>query len=93
MASDLKVTVFGTSPKFLTMCDKKDIHPCRDFSLGSLRAVLSTGAPLSVENFHWVEREVGQGGRVGHRGAMADSEALESWVVVAAPRSASAPGR
>ena len=59
MADDLNITVFGTSPKFLTMCDKKGVHPGKDFDLSELRTVLSTGAPLSVDNFAWVKEEVG----------------------------------
>ncbi|RMD84341.1 MAG: acetoacetate--CoA ligase [Candidatus Dadabacteria bacterium] len=58
MAADRGISVFGTSAKFISMCQKADVHPGRDFDLGRLRAVLSTGSPLSVEGFEWVYREV-----------------------------------
>ncbi|MBI5016094.1 MAG: acetoacetate--CoA ligase [Deltaproteobacteria bacterium] len=58
MAQDLKVTVFGTSAKFIAICEKAGIRPGTDFDLSALKAVLSTGSPLSVEDFEWVYREV-----------------------------------
>ncbi len=58
-AAELGVNVFGTSPKFLTMCEKGGQHPSAEHDLSALRAVLSTGSPLSVENFTWVYKEVG----------------------------------
>ncbi len=58
MAEELGVTVFGTSAKFISMCEKTGVKPGRDFTLSKLRAVLSTGSPLSVEGFRWVYREV-----------------------------------
>ncbi len=60
MAQDLKITVFGTSAKFLGMCEKADVHPAADFDLAALRTILSTGSPLSIEGFEWVYREVKQ---------------------------------
>ncbi len=58
MAQDQRVTVFGTSAKFISLCEKAELHPGRDFDLGPLRAVLSTGSPLAYESFEWVYREV-----------------------------------
>jgi len=58
MVEDVGVTVFGTSPKFLTACAKEGLQPGREHDLSTLRAVLSTGAPLSVENFRWVYENV-----------------------------------
>jgi len=58
MADKLGISVFGTSPKFISMCEKEGVHPGRDLPLSSLRSVLSTGSPLSEENFHWVYKEV-----------------------------------
>jgi len=58
MASEEKISIFGTSPKFLTACEKAGVTPGRSFDLPGLKAVLSTGSPLSVENFEWVYRNV-----------------------------------
>jgi len=53
-----RITVFGTSPKFLTACQQARLSPRDQFDLASLKTVLSTGAPLSAENFDWVYGEV-----------------------------------
>ncbi len=58
MAQELRITVFGTSAKFISLCNKADLRPGSRYDLGALRAVLSTGSPLSEENFEWVYREV-----------------------------------
>ncbi len=58
MAEDQKLTVFGTSAKYISMCEKSDVHPGRDYDLSALRTVCSTGSPLSDEGFEWVYREV-----------------------------------
>jgi len=55
---DEGVTIFGTSPKFLTSCQKKRISPGKDYDLTTLKTILSTGAPLSDENFQWVYANV-----------------------------------
>ncbi|MCH8251806.1 MAG: acetoacetate--CoA ligase [Planctomycetes bacterium] len=52
------ISVFGTSPKFITACENGGIKPGAQHDLARLRAVLSTGSPLTVENFDWVYREV-----------------------------------
>ena len=58
MAARLRITHFGTSPKFLSACQKSDIHPIREHDLSALRCVLSTGSPLSDELFEWVYANV-----------------------------------
>ncbi len=54
MAERMGITVFGTSPKFISACEKANLRPGKDHDLTRLRAVLSTGSPLTVENFQWV---------------------------------------
>ncbi len=53
-----KISVFGTSPKFLTICEKKKIIPKRIANLTSLNTILSTGSPLSKDSFKWVYKNV-----------------------------------
>lgn len=53
-----KISIFGTSPKFLTLCQNSESRIGHLFSLDSLRTILSTGAPLSEQNFHWVYENV-----------------------------------
>ena len=58
VAAEEKVSVFGTSAKYLNSVEKEGCKPGRDFDLSNLRAVLSTGSPLSVEGFEYVYRDV-----------------------------------
>ncbi|MCH7839405.1 MAG: acetoacetate--CoA ligase, partial [Planctomycetes bacterium] len=58
MAKRLGVTVFGTSPKYLAACENAGLKPGDRHDLSKLRAVLSTGSPLTVENFRWVYQNV-----------------------------------
>jgi acetoacetyl-CoA synthetase len=54
MAERERVTVFGTSAKYLALCEKEHLAPGRTRDLGALRAVLSTGSPLAAHGFEWV---------------------------------------
>ena len=58
MADRLGITVFGTSAKYIAACEKLGLHPGSQHNLSKLRAVLSTGSPLTVENFRWVYENV-----------------------------------
>lgn len=49
-----RVTVFGTSAKFLSAAEKSGATPGRDFNLKSLRCILSTGSPLLPKNYDFV---------------------------------------
>jgi acetoacetyl-CoA synthetase len=57
-AADLGITVFGTSARFIDLCRKQRVRPGAENDLSRMRAVLSTGSPLSVEGFEWVYRVV-----------------------------------
>ena len=58
MTDELGITVFGTSPRFLSVCEQEGLFPSRDNKLTSLKSILSTGAPLSAENFSYVYNKV-----------------------------------
>ncbi len=48
------VTLFGCGAAFLMNCMKRGLRP-RDFAaLPALRAINSTGSPLSIDAYHWV---------------------------------------
>ena len=51
------ITAFGTSPRFLAALEKAGQQPARSHSLATLRTILSTGSPLSHENFAYVYRD------------------------------------
>ncbi len=52
------MTHFGTSAKFIDAAAKMGLAPARTHDLSALRALFSTGSPLSPEGFDWVYREV-----------------------------------
>jgi acetoacetyl-CoA synthetase len=58
MAQDEKITVFGTSAGYIAALQKAGVKPGKDYDLGALRAVLSTGSPLSLEGFEFIYDEV-----------------------------------
>ena len=53
-----KVTVFGTSAKWLSLSEKAGSAPQRTHDLGALRTILSTGSPLAESSFDYVYRDV-----------------------------------
>ncbi len=55
-----KMTHFGTSAKFIDAAAKLGLQPGTTHDLGALRAMFSTGSPLSPEGFDWVYREIKQ---------------------------------
>ncbi len=58
MAQDEKITIFGTSAGYIAALMNADVKPGKTYDLTPLRAVLSTGSPLSVEGFEFIYREV-----------------------------------
>ena len=59
LAEKERITYFGTSAPFIQSCLKAGLTPRTDLDLTSLKAVGSTGAPLSPEGFRWVADAVG----------------------------------
>ncbi|MBD3222893.1 acetoacetate--CoA ligase, partial [bacterium] len=58
LAAAEKLTVLGVSARYLAACEKEGLAPARTHDLGALRAVLSTGSPLTPESFDYVYRDV-----------------------------------
>jgi acetoacetyl-CoA synthetase len=58
MAQDHKVTIFGTSAGYIAAVQNAGVRPGKEYDLSSIRALLSTGSPLSVEGFEFVYEEV-----------------------------------
>jgi acetoacetyl-CoA synthetase len=52
------MTHFGTSAKYLDAAAKAGLAPARSHRLDALRAVFSTGSPLSPEGFDYVYRDI-----------------------------------
>jgi acetoacetyl-CoA synthetase len=49
-----RATFFGLSPAFVTLNMKAGIVPRERFDLSALRAIGSTGSPLSQEGYRWI---------------------------------------
>jgi acetoacetyl-CoA synthetase len=58
MAAEERVTIFGTSPRFLTTCERLGVRPREEFDLSALRTIISTGAPLNPPTYRYVYRDV-----------------------------------
>jgi acetoacetyl-CoA synthetase len=58
MAQDESITIFGTSASYLAALEKAGVKPSESFDLTPLKAVLSTGSPLSVESFQFAYRDI-----------------------------------
>ena len=53
-----RITVFGTSAKFISGIEKAGLKPRELHDLSSLNTILSTGSPLSHESFEYVYRDI-----------------------------------
>ncbi|MFQ5983714.1 MAG: acetoacetate--CoA ligase, partial [Woeseiaceae bacterium] len=54
MAEAERLTVFGTSAKYISALEKAGLRPKDEFDLAALRAIASTGSPLAPESFDFV---------------------------------------
>ncbi|HSB96703.1 MAG TPA: acetoacetate--CoA ligase [Spongiibacteraceae bacterium] len=55
-----KISVFGTSARYLAALEKAAVSPHKTHRLDSLQTILSTGSPLSPESYRYVYREFKQ---------------------------------
>ncbi|MDB2313918.1 acetoacetate--CoA ligase, partial [Luminiphilus sp.] len=53
-----RISIFGTSAKFISGLEKAGVKPLEKHALSSLKTLLSTGSPLSHESFEYVYRDV-----------------------------------
>jgi len=59
LAARAGVTMFGTSASYIAACMKAGVEPGEGRDLSRLRAVGSTGSPLSPEGFDWIYERLG----------------------------------
>ncbi len=59
IAAEERVSVFGTTPAYLRMCQRAGYSPRRRLDLRSLRSVMSTGAILYDDQYEWFAADVG----------------------------------
>ena len=58
IAQDDKISIFGTSAGYIAALQNAGVPPGKTYDLTSLKAVLSTGSPLSIEGFEYIYREI-----------------------------------
>ncbi|MBT9147087.1 MAG: Acetyl-coenzyme A synthetase [Syntrophomonadaceae bacterium] len=58
LAQDEKVTIFGTSARYLAEVEKRGVAPGEKYDLSNLRTILSTGSTLPAESFEFVYRDI-----------------------------------
>ncbi len=58
LVEEEKITIFGTSAKYIDSIRKEGLKPEDGFNLQSLKTILSTGSPLTDENFRFVYSDV-----------------------------------
>lgn len=59
LIEELGITHFGTSAKYLSILEQKNILPKETLRLKSLKAIYSTGSPLAPSTFQYVYRAFG----------------------------------
>ena len=59
LIAELGITHFGTSAKYLSILEQKNMIPKETLSFETLRAVYSTGSPLAPSTFEYVYRAFG----------------------------------
>ena len=58
IAAEEKISVFGTSAKYISALEKAGVKPAKTHDLSNLRTMLSTGSPLTHESFDYVYRDI-----------------------------------
>ena len=58
-AEELKVTVFGTSPGYLQLCEREGVEPGRNLDLSRVRIIGVTGSVLPATGNQWIRDHVG----------------------------------
>ena len=59
LIEELGITHFGTSAKYLSVLEQKNVMPKPNLSLKTLKAIYSTGSPLASSTFEYVYRAFG----------------------------------
>ncbi|MBO0712901.1 MAG: acetoacetate--CoA ligase, partial [Acetobacteraceae bacterium] len=53
-----RITLFGTSAKYIDACSKAGLAPVTTHDLSSVRLITSTGSPLAPDSFEYVYRSI-----------------------------------
>ena len=58
LVQDEKADLFGISPRYLAAVEKAGLKPGNSYDLSRLKTMITTGSPLSVENYEFVYKDV-----------------------------------
>jgi len=58
LAQDEKISIFGTSARYLAEVERRKLKPGLEHDLSSLKTILSTGSPLLIESFEFAYRDI-----------------------------------
>jgi acetoacetyl-CoA synthetase len=58
LVEDEKITIFGTSAKYIDSVRKEGLKPEYEYDLEGLKTILSTGSPLTDENYKFVYENI-----------------------------------
>ena len=58
MAEEEKIDIFGTSAGYIAALKNAGVKPGKTFDLSSMKSLLSTGSPLSKEDFEFIYDEI-----------------------------------
>ncbi|HVY57978.1 MAG TPA: acetoacetate--CoA ligase [Xanthobacteraceae bacterium] len=58
LAQQERITLFGTSAKYIDACNKAGLAPATTHDLAPLKVITSTGSPLAPESFDYVYRAI-----------------------------------
>ncbi len=53
-----RITVFGTSAKYISAVEKAELLPKQHYTLSNLRTILTTGSPLLPQNYDFVYQQI-----------------------------------
>ncbi|MFC2045258.1 acetoacetate--CoA ligase [Chloroflexota bacterium] len=58
LAQDEKITIFGTSARYIAEVENRGVKPGKEYDLSGMKGLLSTGSPLSPESFEFIYRDI-----------------------------------
>lgn len=58
LAQAERITLFGTSAKYIDACKKEGLEPAQTHDLSSVKVITSTGSPLAAESFDYVYKAI-----------------------------------
>jgi acetoacetyl-CoA synthetase len=58
LVQDENASIWGTSPRYLSTVEKAGVNPIGNYNLDCLKTIITTGSPLSIENYQFVYQHI-----------------------------------